>query len=119
MGQPGYVYILRMGEPFENAEVVYKIGRSSHPHVREYQIGIKLPFPTTVILVMRTDDMGQTESELHRRYSSVRLAGEWFRLTDEHITELVHEIREQQEGCVCRDYNPSCPYMRICHPDMF
>lgn len=116
MGQPGYIYVLRLWTNTDPLMCPYKIGRSKYPTVRQDQIGVKMPFDTTLILVMRVDDMDVAERNLHRQYGRWRLNGEWFQLTEETMSTLIQTAGGTGEQCVCWDYNPPCPFFHICKP---
>lgn len=73
-----------------------KIGFSITPELREKTLQSEEPelffehtFPGTTM-----DD----ESELHRRYASRRLRGEWFELTPQDVTEIISIYAPPQEG---------------------
>lgn len=77
--QPGYVYLII------NSEGHYKIGKAKNAEDRITTLGVVLPFPVTPVHTIKTDDMTGLERELHTRFDSKRLAGEWFALTQEDV----------------------------------
>lgn len=114
MGQPGYVYVMRLDESTETLRCPHKIGLSKLPTIRQDQLGILMPYSVSLILVMKVDNMREAEQRLHRRYARSRLNGEWFRLTKIELAQLVLEAGGTGEGCVCWDYNPECPFAKVC-----
>jgi hypothetical protein len=77
----GYVYLLRA---IHDASL-YKIGRTSNPANRSKTFNVKLPFPVGFVCLIQSADMYSLESELHAKYKSKRLEGEWFRLESEDV----------------------------------
>lgn len=69
----GAVYLIRMGE-------FHKIGKSNDPGRRDYELTLQLPEKHDVVHVIGTDDPSGIEAYWHRRFSSQRANGEWFRL---------------------------------------
>lgn len=73
------VYVLQMGD-------IYKIGRSSNIQRRMSELCGMLPYPTVLICTIPDSrKLKSVELELHRRYSSKRLNGEWFTLEPEDV----------------------------------
>lgn len=70
----GYVYLVQ--SPTEN----YKIGRTKNPENRMRTFGVQLPFEVEYVCVIKTPDMYALERELHERFASKRVNGEWFTL---------------------------------------
>lgn len=77
--QPGYVYLL------QSESGLYKIGLTKDPRKRAKTFGVLLPFSVEFICLIKTEDMPVLEAELHQRYASKRLNGEWFRLSPEDV----------------------------------
>lgn len=75
----GFVYIIRIGGR-------YKIGKAVDWQKR--LSNAMFPEPPEVVCIIESDNHHQLEQELHRKYSSVRLHGEWFGLLPEHIEEI-------------------------------
>jgi hypothetical protein len=117
MSQPGYVYVMRLEMSTEAEQCAYKIGKSVKPVARLTQLSTKLPYPVSLLLVIRTGDMQALEQMLHARYSATRMEGEWFRLTLRDLRYLVRLAGGTGEGCVCWDYHSTCEFFDICHPD--
>jgi hypothetical protein len=76
----GYVYILRQvgGEH-------YKIGRTANPANRLKTFSVKLPFSVKFDVLIETPNMYQLEADLHVRFATKRVDGEWFELSAEDI----------------------------------
>lgn len=75
----GYVYLLKSGR-------YYKIGRSSSPRRREYELAIQLPERVKTVHTIKTDDPVGIEAYWHQRFSDRRKNGEWFELRREDIS---------------------------------
>ena len=79
-----YVYIARCGD-------LYKIGSSGHPKGRIY--GLNSTYKQRHELIISIAISGGTspfpyENALHRWYADVRVYGEYFRLTDDDLSDL-------------------------------
>lgn len=79
---PGYVYLL------QSPTGAYKIGRTINPANRLKTFTVKLPFEVEYICTIKTPDMVALEQELHARFASKRINGEWFALNDEDIAYI-------------------------------
>ncbi len=77
----GYVYLLRT----IHDSTLYKIGRTNNPDNRLRTFNVKLPFPVEYEHLIKSDDMYQLESNLHRRFASQRINGEFFRLSETDV----------------------------------
>lgn len=75
----GFVYLV------QSPTGAYKIGRTVDPDNRMRTFLIKLPFEVEYVCVIPTSDMRGLESELHAKFASKRLRGEWFALAAEDI----------------------------------
>lgn len=75
---PGYVYLLK--SPYG-----YKIGKTVNIRSRTRLFEVKLPFKFTLEHHAFFDDYSAAESQLHRRFASRRLEGEWFDLTEDDV----------------------------------
>lgn len=80
---PGYIYLLHAAGTNR-----YKIGLTTDINRRIGQIGKQSPFPIKLVHSFRTDNCVKSEEELHRKYDSFRIHGEWFELTEEHVEEF-------------------------------
>jgi hypothetical protein len=85
--QRGWVYVARSGG-------MHKIGKSAEPEARVRQV--KAPWgPVTLVHVVRTEHMTDTEAALHARFSRFRVEGndvpgsEWFALPDADLAWLL------------------------------
>lgn len=78
--ESGYVYLLKM----VNGEY-WKIGRTKTPNKRISTFDVKLPFPVECEHLIETKNMYTLESELHKKFASKRVQGEWFLLAQEDI----------------------------------
>jgi hypothetical protein len=74
----GVVYLICMGE-------FHKIGKSNDPGRRSYELSLRLPEKHDVVHVIETDDPSGIEAYWHRRLSSHRANGEWFRLAPSDV----------------------------------
>lgn len=83
----GIVYALK-------GDTCYKIGCTTNLTKRLRALGIKSPFPLTIVALLQTENIYALERELHYRFAAKRRRGEWFDLSDEDIVTL------QQHACV-------------------
>lgn len=91
--QAGYVYLVKA----ETGQ--YKIGLSKDPHNRAKTFGVLLPFNVEFEALIKTDNMRLLEAQLHQRFASKRLYGEWFKLEPadvEYIKSLPGVCQEVQ-----------------------
>lgn len=80
----GFVYLLKAGE-------YYKIGMTTgtvENRLRQLQTGS--PQKIKVIHTFNVDDPNKLESDLHRKYASKRITGEWFKLSWWDICQIKH-----------------------------
>jgi hypothetical protein len=76
---PGYVYLIQSSTGY------YKIGRTVNPDNRMATFTVKLPFEVEYTCVIQCEDMYGLEKELHARFASKRVNGEWFNLAPEDV----------------------------------
>lgn len=79
----GYVYVLR-----QVGGTHYKIGHTSNPDKRKHTFDVKLPFAVEFDVLIKCDDRYQLERELHAKYASKRVDGEWFNLDHDDLEHL-------------------------------
>lgn len=85
--RPGYVYVL--GTP----DGYYKIGLSRVLLRRVADIRLQLPYQVELIHLIATQNMGAAERDLHQRFASCRMNGEWFKLSAEDLEWLKRQER--------------------------
>lgn len=85
MATPGYIYLIRLHQSDNIYECPYKIGKSITPDIRHKQLGILMPYETSLIHKIKTDDMESTEWLMHTSYEECRMNGEWFRMDEEGL----------------------------------
>lgn len=88
----GYVYILKMGD-------CYKIGYSTKLEkriediVKEYSNKKpELPYRIDIMHYVILENSKKVERELHNRFRSKRLRGEWFKLTENEVTAIINKL---------------------------
>lgn len=74
----GYVYLIHDGE-------LYKIGISIHPGKRLSQIRYENGRECSLLVLIESPDYKSLELELHEKFSSKRIKGEWFDLEPDDI----------------------------------
>ena len=80
----GYIYIIK--GLFKNP--TYKIDYSKEPKTRIRKFNVVLPFPIEVKHLIPTDHMRAVEAYLHDKYSSNRVNGEWFELSEQDVADI-------------------------------
>jgi hypothetical protein len=79
----GWIYVV------EGQGDLYKIGLTTRtPSKRLAEFTPKLPFPTTLLVTIPTDDVISHEKAIHERFADRRVNGEWFKLSDRDILWL-------------------------------
>ena len=73
----------------DSSSKLFKIGRSINPRRRHRDI--YTANPTTLLLMFCNKDI---ESDLHKKYKKKHVSGEWFRLSDVDLVEILNEFKE-------------------------
>ena len=68
----------------------YKSGRSNEPHERVKQLRNSTDDKLALVLTIAAYDATSIERMLHAMFDHLRLDGEWFRLTQEHVDLLAN-----------------------------
>lgn len=113
----GYIYVVRLFDSqylfteHRQTGCSYKIGRSKDVDSRAKVLRILLPHPSELIVAIPTSDMQWGEHYLHGKLSSLRMHGEWFKLTQRHFAWLVNlhspyapELIEENRWQLDRDF---------------
>ncbi len=79
---PGYVYLV------QSPTGTYKIGRAKNVSDRMSMFHVKLPFEIALLHTIECRNYHTAESELHARYASKRVNGEWFSLDDQDVADI-------------------------------
>ena len=80
----GYVYLIKD----VSRTHTFKIGRTNHPGTRMNNFGVKLPFKTNVIAILKTDDAKALEQSIHRKFAMQHKRGEWYELTESQVQQI-------------------------------
>ena len=67
-----------------------KIGVSMTPIIREKTLGHQIP-KISLYKVLKTKNMREIEKALHNQYETKCVRGEWYKLTDEEINNIVEQ----------------------------
>lgn len=78
----GWVYFIQCGE-------YVKIGLSSNVESRLKALQSATPYPLKLLKKLPVPNMARAEARLHRHFASVRHKGEWFRLTEDDLWEVM------------------------------
>lgn len=82
----GYCYIMSD----DNYPNIYKIGKSKNPVKREETLLHSAP-SIKLYKVVETDNMHKLERNLHNLFSDKRVRGEWFKLSDIELNEIIEK----------------------------
>lgn len=77
----GYVYLVKLDKH-------YKIGIAQCPEQRLREFTL-LPYKLEDIKIAKVKDNQQVEKDLHEKYKDKRVRGEWFKLNDIEVKEIV------------------------------
>jgi predicted GIY-YIG superfamily endonuclease len=83
----GFVYIARQ----TNESNVYKIGITTNISQRERSFSTGNAF-VKIIASKKTENPQKLEYFLHKLFRECRISGEWFKLTDDDISDLIREF---------------------------
>lgn len=90
----GYVYLLAEW----GGELRYKIGVTKNDvEKRVKQLKTGNSNDIKIIHTYQSNHYRKIEGMLHRKFNSVREAGEWFSLTDEEVGEFIPECKKLDE----------------------
>ena len=83
---PGYCYLMKD----DNYPNVIKIGVSMTPKKKKKTLGHQIP-KISLYKVLKTKNMREIEKALHNQYETKCVRGEWYKLTDEEINNIVEQ----------------------------
>jgi hypothetical protein len=88
---PRYVYLFKR-------EDLYKIGIAKAPDIRSQGIQSQSGLAHELVCSQAYENTfaQQLEKELHRKYDHVRVRGEWFRLNESELHEVIEAIMKSQ-----------------------
>jgi hypothetical protein len=86
----GFIYFLQ-----EHTGKV-KIGKTKFLGSRIFDLGIKFPIKPILIHSFPTEDITESERELHKKYHKFRLEGEWFKLSKREIEKIKEQYPQNQ-----------------------
>lgn len=86
----GFVYLLYDGE-------LYKIGMTSSPDKRLQQLQYQDGREYTMVVSIPTPDHRGLEAQLHKKFKSKRVKGEWFNLDPDDIAWIAALANEEDE----------------------
>ena len=84
-----YKYVLSQGLYLLECKGFYKIGITSNVVKRVETLQMGNPFIIKIIMFRPMIHAKRVEHELHRRYAGYNVSGEWFRLTDNEVSEII------------------------------
>jgi hypothetical protein len=94
--KPTQVYIIQqIGE--HGFSTLYKIGISKSPQKRLQGLTTSNPFELKIVHTFVAEPAEEAEAQLHAKYEHIHQKGEWFKLTDEQLTELL-QIKAFKDG---------------------
>ncbi len=95
---PGFVYaIKRLGDGAIKIGIAVNVANRMRKIAKTLK-GDEKGLGLVPLASMPVDDMGTVESELHRRFSSSRISGEWFKLSSEDEAALIATLKGQKPG---------------------
>jgi hypothetical protein len=78
----GYVYLIQSTSGY------FKIGKAKDVQNRLKTFEVKLPFEVDLLHSIECDNYNQAESQLHERFKTKRVKGEWFNLTPDDVNYI-------------------------------
>ena len=81
----GYAYVI-----YDGGTGLYKIGASADPEKRLSQLKTATPTSLTLEHAIPTDDMYELEEIIHVHFEDKRVTGEWFKLDQDDLYELIN-----------------------------
>jgi hypothetical protein len=93
--KPGFIYLIHA-----KGTNRYKIGlttRSVEQRFAELN-GNQSPYPLVLLEVISTDNVTETEGNLHSKFSLQRRHGEWFEFTNRQLREVLKEFERLENG---------------------
>lgn len=81
----GYVYLVKLDKH-------YKIGIAQDPKSRLKEFTL-LPYELEYITTAYVNNYAQVEKDLHEKYKSYRVRGEWFELNNQQVKEIVDLLK--------------------------
>ena len=96
--KPGYIYL------FESYDGFIKIGQSKRPEKRVKEMNT--PYRPKMIHKIQTSNMDTCERYLHKKVAHCRCDGEWFLLSAEELSWLMHKNVLDVEQTSFMEYFP-------------
>lgn len=85
----GYIYLVKATTD------EYKIGRTIDVEKRLNAFSVQPPFEYELIHHFPVTDMVSVEADLHKKYATKRIIGEWFRLSEEDVQAICSMAGEE------------------------
>jgi len=93
----GYVYLIKCNK-------YYKIGKTFDINERFNAIKAGIPYRVYLWHYEVVHNMHAVESTLHRIYKTKRIKGEWFKLNDLDVFNVIRELIKNQESEIIKEY---------------
>ena len=88
----GWIYVLKISN-----DNLYKIGMTTKtPSERLSQFVPKMPYEATTVYTKNVCNVLEVEKSLHDFYKDFREAGEWFRLSNDLLNDLIQYLEAQK-----------------------
>lgn len=75
-----------------------KIGRTKRLKYRFNELGVKMPFDIIHAEYYEVSDYISEETNMHRKYSDLRINGEWFNLSRKDIVDIRNYFNQERYG---------------------